>query len=90
MKWVAPLPYKLVPTADPDSFKTLPKDATGLPLPPHPGAFGVKRRFHTHEGTDLFCPQGTPVRAVEARAIVAIKPFTGAHAGASVSHWCDT
>lgn len=90
MTWINPIPYELHPTADPESFRTMPAMATGLPLPPHPGAFGVKRRFHTHEGTDLYCPQGTPVRAVEAGTIVAIKPFTGPHAGASVSHWRDT
>ena len=77
MKWVAPLPYKLVPTAEPDSFKTLPKGATGLPLPPHPGAFGVRRRYHTHEGVDLYMPLAAPVFAVERGEVIAVQPFTG-------------
>lgn len=70
------------------SFLTDAKWETGLPLPPHPGAFGVRRKHHSHEGVDLYVPQGTPVRAVEAGTIVAIKPFTGPHAG--LDCWLDT
>lgn len=77
MVWHNPLPYRLIPTEDADSFRSMPKGATGLPLPPHPGAFGVQRKHHTHEGVDLYAPQCTPVVAVEAGLVLAVRPFTG-------------
>lgn len=88
MRWINPLPYDLLPTAESESFKVMPPGMTGLPLAPHPGAFGVRRKHHTHEGVDLYCPHGTPVRAIEAGAVDAIKPFTGPHAG--LPWWRDT
>jgi hypothetical protein len=63
---------------------------TGLPLAPHPGAFGVRRKFHTHEGVDLYAPEGTVVFAVESGRVIAVKPFTGPHAGPTLGHWLDT
>lgn len=77
MTWVSPILYALVPTADPESFRTMPKMTTGLPLPPHPGAFGVQRKHHVHEGVDLYMPIASPVLAVEAGEVIAIRPFTG-------------
>jgi hypothetical protein len=59
-----------------------------LPKPPHPGAFGVERKHHHHEGVDLYCPYGTPVRAVEDGKVVAVEPFTGPMAGSP--WWLDT
>lgn len=59
-----------------------------IPLEPHPGAFGVARKFHTHEGVDLYCADGTPVFAMEAGKVVAIEDFTGAAAGSP--WWFDT
>jgi hypothetical protein len=38
------------------------------------------RRNHVHEGVDLYCPEGTPVMAVEGGVVVAILPFTGQNA----------
>jgi len=76
-----PLPFRLVPTTDADSYLTLPHGTTGLPLPPHPGAFGAKRTGHVHAGVDLYCPAGTPVVAMEAGEVVAVMPVTGPHAG---------
>lgn len=61
---------------------------TGLPFPPHPGAFGVERKHHVHEGVDLYCPEGTPVYAVEEGMVVAVLDFTGEAAGSS--WWADT
>lgn len=75
--WHNPLPYRLQPTADANSFRDLPAWVTGLPLPPHPGAFGVRRQWHVHEGLDLYVPQATPVVAVESGEVLAVRPFTG-------------
>lgn len=79
--WLPPLPLLMVPSADPLSFQGLPTTHTALPLPPHPGAFGVVRKHHTHEGVDLYAAEGTPVTAVEAGTVVRLEPFTGKHAG---------
>jgi murein DD-endopeptidase MepM/ murein hydrolase activator NlpD len=80
----------LVPTNDSLSYQHMAPDQTGLPLAPHPGAFGVRRAHHTHEGVDLYAPHGTPVFAVEPGVVVAVKPFTGPHAGPTLAHWLDT
>lgn len=88
MAWRTPIPYKLQPTHDSMSFQTMPEGVTGLPLLPHPGAFGAVRKHHTHEGVDLYCPEGTPVMAVEAGTIVAIIPFTGPQV--DMGWWHDT
>ena len=52
------------------------------------GAFGVKRKFDTHTGVDLYCNKGDIVFAIEEGTIVAIKPFTGEIAG--FPWWNDT
>lgn len=77
MRWHNPLPYQLLPTDDSMSFLTMPAQTTGLPLAPHPGAFGVRRRFHRHEGVDLYAPQGMPVYAVEPGRVIDVRLFTG-------------
>lgn len=87
--WRSPLPgYDLIPTHDSDSFASFPSGSTGLPLFPHKGAFAVPRKFHTHEGVDLYAPDGTPVTAVEEGIVVDIQPFTGLHA--NTPWWNDT
>lgn len=86
--WHNPLPLVLVPTADSMSFQRMSAGETGLPIGAHPGAFGVRRANHTHEGVDLYAPHGTPVFAVEAGVVLAVKPFTGPHAG--LPWWLDT
>ncbi len=90
MVWHNPLSLTLVPTEDPMSFLTMGVDETGLPVGQHPGAFGVKRKYHSHEGVDLYAPVGAAVKAVEPGVVVAVKPFTGPHAGPSLAHWLDT
>ncbi len=80
MTWLRPIPYTLVPTHDSDSFGQYGPGHTGLPLFPHKGAFAVPRKFHVHEGVDLYVPEGTAVCAVEAGTVVDIQPFTGLHA----------
>ena len=84
--WQNPLPLRLVLSGDSESFRSLPPDTTALPLAPHPGAYGVQRKNHVHEGIDLYCPAGTKVQAVEAGRVVALIPFTGAQAG---SDWWE-
>lgn len=90
MTWLAPIPFELVPTADSESFAMMGANQTGLPIAPHPGAFGVRRRHHTHEGVDLYVPEGTPISAVEEGEVVAVTPFTGPAAGPGLAHWLDT
>ena len=84
--WKNPLPLRLVVSDDSESFRTMPKEATALPLAPHPGAYGVQRQNHVHEGIDLYCPAGTAVCAVESGEVVAVIPFTGVQAG---SDWWE-
>lgn len=57
-------------------------------MAPHPGAFGVARKHHTHEGVDLYAPPGTQVRTVEAGVVVRVEDFTGPKAG--TPWWQDT
>lgn len=87
-RWVCPLPLALKITADSESFRTHGPGVTGLPVEPHPGAFGVVRKHHIHEGVDLYCPSGTQVCAVEDGEVVAVLPFTGVKAG--LPWWLDT
>lgn len=77
MTWLSPLPLYLCPTPDTFSFQVMPAGATGLPITPHPGAFAVQRCNHVHEGVDLYAAPTTPVFAVEAGRVTAVKPFTG-------------
>lgn len=88
MSWLIPIERALVPTTDRDLDVSATQ--THLPLAPHPGAFGVRRTHHTHEGVDLYCPRGTAVRAVETGEIVAIIPFTGPNAVPPSPWWCET
>ena len=41
------------------------KPMPDIPIPNHYGAFGVKRKYDTHRGVDLYCDNGSPVYAVE-------------------------
>jgi murein DD-endopeptidase MepM/ murein hydrolase activator NlpD len=87
--WFPPLSGLFVPSSDErtylvdDDINRLPIRPyhTVIPIAPHPGAFGVKRKHHTHEGVDLYVPDGTSVYAVEDGIVVAITPFTGASEG---------
>jgi len=86
--WNIPINKQLRPTTSRD--RIVGEHEMHLPLPPHPGAFGVKRQHHTHEGVDLYAPQGTPVYAVEAGEIVAVFPFTGSRATPPSPWWRET
>lgn len=88
MIWVNPVPYKLVPTEDSESFNRMKAFETGLPMGNHVGAFGVTRKHHIHEGIDLYVGAGCPITAVEAGEVVDIIPFTGASVGSD--WWNET
>lgn len=88
MTWHIPIPKLLVPTKF-RTFVTLPHE-THLPIAQHPGAYGVKRKHHTHEGVDLYCAEGTDVSAVEDGEIVAIIHFTGSKAEPPSPWWWNT
>ena len=90
MNWTKPLPLNLIPTSDGESFRNMPEGSTGLPCGLHPGAFGFKRKHHIHEGVDLYCPEGTLVRAVETGTVVAVIDFTGSKADPPSPWWYDT
>lgn len=75
--WHKPIPHHIVPTDDAESFRTFSAFETGLPIAPHPGAFGVKRKHHTHEGVDLYAQISTPVMAVEGGVVAQVDVFTG-------------
>jgi phosphopantothenoylcysteine decarboxylase len=51
--------------------------ATGVPVNPHPGAFGYDRKGHRHTGIDLYTKDGEAVCAVEPGKVVCIEHFTG-------------
>jgi murein DD-endopeptidase MepM/ murein hydrolase activator NlpD len=54
----------------------------------HPGAFGVERLHHFHEGIDLDTEPHGPVFAVETGTVLTIRQFTGSALGQS--WWNDT
>lgn len=86
--WSSPIKLRLIPTTDSYSFQAIPSGWTGLPILPHPGAFGFVRKHHSHEGVDLYCPEGTPVFAVETGRVTRVMDFTGA--AVNSPWWHDT
>lgn len=85
--WKSPLPLKLVPITV-DAYKPRDDGYTYLPLGSHPGAWGVQRKNHVHEGVDLYAPAGTSVYAVEDGVVSGVIEFTGPTAGSP--WWLDT
>jgi phosphopantothenoylcysteine decarboxylase len=49
----------------------------GVPVTPHPGAFGYRRRNSFHTGVDLYTRPWQNVYTVEPGIVVGIEPFTG-------------
>ena len=85
----APLTKTGVITSDGDSHRGVNfVTQTQIPVGAHPGAFAVQRRFHTHEGIDLYGYPGEMVFAMEAGVVVAVLPFTGPAVGSP--HWAPT
>lgn len=62
--------------------------STEIPVGNHPGAFGVQRKNHIHEGVDLYCEDGDEVCAMFDGQVVYIGHFTGTKAGSP--WWNDT
>lgn len=88
MTWRTPIPYRLVPTRLAD--RAVGEGEAPLPLSPHPGAFGVRRRYEVHTGVDLYAPEGTPVSAVEDGVVVGVEWFTGPDADPPCPWWLPT
>lgn len=89
-KWNFPLKMKYVGTNN-DSYSFLDIDLNTeveIPIYPHVGSFGIRRRHDVHAGVDLYANIGTPVYPVENGTIVAIDPFTGKVA--DCDWWEDT
>jgi len=87
--WKFPLGSQLVgSTIDSYSFLDLQSYEVEIPLHPHVGAFGIRRRHDIHKGIDLYAREGAEVTAVEDGKIVEICPFTGPKAG--FYWWLDT
>lgn len=88
--WLFPLSifYKGVTN---DAYSFLDQDwktVAEVPILPHVGAFGVRRRHDVHKGIDIYADENANVYAVEDGEIVEICPFTGPKAG--YEWWLDT
>lgn len=59
-------------------------------LPDELGQFAAVRRFHTHEGYDLYGDPCDPVFAVEDGVVVGIEWFTGEFTNPPSPHWHNT
>ena len=71
-----------------DDFLLSYENDTEIPIAPHPGAFGVVRKNHIHEGVDLYCSEWDTVRAISSGIVMYIGNFTGIAAGSP--WWNDT
>ena len=76
-------------TDESDSFKKIDMATeVEIPVEPHVGGFGVKRKHDRHRGVDLYAPVGAKVFVVEKGKVVDIRPWTGAKA--NCDWWLDT
>lgn len=76
-------------TNDSDSFKNRDfNKETEVPIEPHCGSFGAKRKFDMHTGVDLYCNEGDTVFAIEDGLVVLVEEFTGKNANSE--WWNDT
>lgn len=80
---------KVYITNDSNSFVNIDYDnETELPIGDHLGAFGTQRKYHCHEGVDLYCNEGDSVYAMEDGEVILIEDFTGKNANSD--WWNDT
>lgn len=61
-----------------------------VPIPPSKGSFAFQRRFHRHEGVDLYTPFHSSVYAVEDGVIVGLEILTGPQANPPSPWWYET
>lgn len=88
---IFPLKKQVQITEDSNSFSKVNfLTNTEVPINNHVGAFGYKRKFHTHEGVDLYCNNGEPVYAMEKGIMVTIQEFTGTKVIPPSIWWEDT
>lgn len=80
---------KVYITNDSNSFVSIDYDKeTEIPINGHLGAFGTQRKYHCHEGVDLYCNEGDSVYAIEDGEVILIEDFTGKKANSD--WWNDT
>lgn len=58
-------------------FPLMQGEARGIPIYPHPGAYGYPRKGSKHTGIDLYTTNGALVRPVEDGVVVCVEHFTG-------------
>lgn len=78
---VFPLKKKVLITNSKEDFLSDYSEYTEIPLLPHPGAFSCIRKYHKHEGIDLYANDGDPVVSIEDGIIIDIFAFTGEQVG---------
>lgn len=64
-----------------------------IPVHPHPGSYGVYRKYDRHTGVDLYTPDGlsnVDVIAIESGVVVSIVDFTGVNSIPPTPYWEDT
>lgn len=61
-----------------------------VPVAPHPGAFGARRKFDHHTGVDLYATRPVPVFPIEDGRVVDIIEFTGEKAIPASPWWNRT
>ena len=83
----APLDLKVYPVYE-DAFILPIEKYSILPKGTHPGAFGVSRKHHIHEGVDIYTPENATVLSMCEGTVVAILPFTGS--AVNQPHWLNT
>ncbi len=60
-----------------------------VPINPHPGAFGYKRKQSTHSGVDLYvASEGMEIRPFEPGIVISVEQFTGT--ALNTTWWNDT
>lgn len=90
-KWRFPLPSMEKLGTTNDSFSYLDHNwgrSVKIPVSPHCGSYGIRRKHDVHKGVDLYAPPGTAVHTVEDGEVIKIIPFTGKDAGCP--WWNDT
>jgi phosphopantothenoylcysteine decarboxylase len=88
--WHFPLDLKLLGTTNDSNsyFRININKDVEIPITPHVGSFGVRRKFDRHRGVDLYAPEKSLVFAVEDGEVKMKRPWTGTRA--DCDWWEDT